>query len=119
MTDTSRVPAGAKKPADRKPPKPREVDGHMVVTVRGIEVRVPKDAMDDLEVVEAIEQNNWLPALRALLPPYEVDGEDGEAVTVDQVAKVKESIRGENGRVRYSDTVEFLNELMGALAPNS
>ena len=117
MTET-KVPAGAKKPADRKPPKPREVDGHMVVTVRGLEVRVPKDALDDLEVVEAIEQNNWLPAMRSLLPPYEVEG-DGEPVTVDQVAAVKAALRGENGRVRYSDTVEFLNELMGALAPNS
>ena len=114
MTD-SVVPAGVKKPQDRKPAKPREVDGNLIVTVRGIECRVPKEALDDLEILESIEVGNWLPALKALLPAYE----DGDGETVDQVGAVKEALRDANGRVRYSATVEFLNELMGALNPNS
>lgn len=116
MTET-KVPAGAKKPADRKPKvdKPREVDGHLIVTVRGVECRVPKESLDDLEIMESIEVGNWLPALKAMLPPYE----DDEGAEVDQVAAVKAALRGESGRVKYSDTVEFLNDLMAALAPNS
>lgn len=114
----SKAPAGARKPQDHKAAKPREVDGRMVVTVRGVECRVPTEALDDLEILEAIEAGNWLPAMKAMLPPYDVESEDGP-VTVDQVAAVKGALRGADGRVRYSSTVDFLNELMGALNPNS
>lgn len=106
---TTTKPAAAKKPADHKPKqvKPRRDGDHLIVTVREREWRVPEDALDDLEVMEALENNNVLPALRALL-------------TGDQFDVMKDALRDpDTGRVKYSAATEFLGDLMGALNPNS
>lgn len=107
MTANTR-PAGAKVPQDRKPPKPTDNgDGTLTVTVRGAEYTVDRDNLDDYEVMENLSDGNFIPALRAILSPEQIDA-------------VKASLRDpETKRVKASAMGEFVAELIGALNPNS
>lgn len=101
------VPPGAKQPADRKPPAGLDDPNFRTATVDGHEYRANVDALDDFEVVEALQVGNYVPAIGMLLDE-------------EQLAKVKDRLRDkESGRVRYSDVVVFTNKLLEALRPNS
>lgn len=77
------------------------------ITVRGIKLKVAKDAMDDMEVVELMGaiQNGEIfafPKLAKLL-----FGEDGYKTAKDGLAD-------KNGRTRLTDMAKFFEEVMTA-----
>lgn len=105
-------PKGAKRPADRKPKAPAEVDGNYVVTVHGESWTISKEALDDFELFEdigEIDKGNpaRLPsALKRLLGS-------------EQYPKAMDTLRDpETGRVGMKDGLEFFSEVFEAL-PNS
>ena len=109
---TTSRPASAKTPQDRKP---KQTATMLTATVRGIDVEVAPEALDDWELMEAIAA---------------VDGGDQEAmmqmpaivkrlIGPDAYAKAKESVRDDTGRVSAEAMGEFVAELFTALAPNS
>ncbi len=104
---TAKRPAAAKQPADRKPSKPRKgEDGRLLVTVRGTEYAVNAEALDDYDVLENLSDGDFIPALRALLDP-------------EQIQAVKAELRDpETGRLPASTMAEFFSDLMGALNPS-
>lgn len=104
--------APVKAPQDRKP---KQTTTMLTATVRGIDVEVTPEALDDWELMEAIAA---------------VDGGDQEAmmqmpaivkrlIGPDAYAKAKESVRDDTGRVSAEAMGEFVGELFTALAPNS
>ena len=107
---TTGRPASAKTPQDRKP---KQIATMLTATVRGIDVEVAPEALDDWELMEAIAA---------------VDGGDQEAmmhaivkrlIGPDAYAKAKGSVRDDTGRVSAEAMGEFVGELFTALAPNS
>ncbi|MDF2578435.1 MAG: hypothetical protein K0S49_14 [Microbacterium sp.] len=120
------VPAGAKTPEDHKPKtaktekvtvtlgegdEAREAPA-LRVTVRGIEVTVLEEALNDFEVLDDIRAaQDQRDASRApsLL----------RRITGDQYATILDGLRGPNGRVTVQDGTEFVFELFRALNPNS
>lgn len=101
MTEVKTVKA----PQDRRPKKADVDDSKRVVQVRDLELTIDLSAMDDFEVIEALQDNNFVPALRALLD-------------AEQIAKVKDALR-EDGRVTLSAMAEFVGELFQEINPNS
>src|SRR5690606_32156097 len=101
MTEIKTVKA----PQDRRPKKADVDDSKRVVQVRDLELTIDLSAMDDFEVIEALQDNNFVPALRALLD-------------AEQIAKVKDALR-EDGRVTLSAMAEFVGELFQEINPNS
>lgn len=108
-----------KKPQDHQEktvkPKIETVDGGRKVTLRGVTVTVPDEALDDFELVEELsrvqfgskEDKGRMPSiLRRLI------GDDGYATVMN-------GLRAENGRVPVQAGFEFIQELFGALNPNS
>lgn len=108
-----------KKPQDHQPkiekPKVETVDGGKRVTIKGVTVTVPDEAIDDFELVEELsrvqfgskEERGRLPLiLRRLI------GDDGYRAVMDD-------LRATNGRVPVQAGFEFIQELFGALNPNS
>lgn len=104
------IPKAAKKPADRKAPdtKPAET---IDVEVRGVALSLPREALDDFELLDdldQLEQGNpaRLPSvLRRLVG--------------DQWREVMDALRGESGRVSVEDGAGFVAEVMEAVSPNS
>lgn len=104
---TTRKPAAAKAPEDRKP----KGGGMASVVVRGVTVEVAAEAMDDFELMDDIarmeESPVYLPrVLRRLV------GEEGYRALLDVV-------RGDSGRVSLEDGAEIVGELLEALNPSS
>ena len=94
------IPAGAKKPADRKPKK---TDGPITFEYDGTTYTVDRDAFEDLEVVEALQDEKHFPAIRLIL---------GDA----QWTQFKESIRDrKTGRVPADKAEPFINGLFEAV----
>ncbi|CAH0296653.1 hypothetical protein SRABI26_04401 [Arthrobacter sp. Bi26] len=104
-TAPSKVPAGAKKPADHQPAKedvagpkdyvitwPNTTDPDAVTH----EYVIAGENLDDAELVEHFTDNNAIAALRIMLGP-------------EGWAEYKENARGENGRVTASGATEFLD----------
>lgn len=94
-----------KAPQDRKPKQTKQDDTKRAITVRDLELTVDLSALDDFEVIEALQDDNFIPALRALLD-------------AEQISKVKEALR-KDGRVSMTAMTEFVQELFEALNPNS
>lgn len=109
MTD---IPAGAKKPADRKP-KQDDGDGPIEVTVRGTVIQVPRDVLDDFELLDdlnEIDQKQNAARMPSLL----------RRLVGDQWKAVMELARDpETGRVPITEGAKLAQEIMEGLNPNS
>ncbi|MFZ4841179.1 hypothetical protein [Mycetocola saprophilus] len=99
-----------KKPQDHKK-KVEVVDGAFRVTVRGIDLSVPKDVMDDFELLDDLAAAQKRDAVRLPSMLHRLVGED--------FGRVMDGLRGENGRVSLEEGSEFVKELFEAIAPNS
>lgn len=113
MTEKAPVPAGAKKPQDRKPKAETGDSRH--ITVRGAEFTVPHDALDDFELLDDLtmlqdkEDGTRLPSiLRRIVG------------TDEQHKKALDLIRDpDTGRVTTGAAGDFIGEFIEALDPNS
>lgn len=108
-----------KKPDDHKPktvkPKVEQIDGGKRVTHRGVTVVVMDEALDDFELVDELSRVQFGEATdkgRLPLICRRLVGEDGYKAMLD-------GLRGKNGRVSVKDGFQFIQELFGALNPNS
>ena len=77
------------------------------VTVRGIKLSIPKDVLDDIDMVELLGEVQdgdvfAFPKLAKLM-----FGEDG-------FKRVKEGLSGEDGRTKVTDVVELFTEALNA-----
>ena len=95
------IPEGAKKPTDRQPKAEARGD---VITVehKGATYEIDRDNADNLELMEFIEDEQYIKATRGYLG-------------ADQWAKWKDANRDEKGRVRSADFESFLNTVMSAI----
>ena len=108
MTD---IPAGAKKPQDRKP-KAEDAPTVTTVAVRGIDVTVPADALDDFELLDDLHELENGNATRLPAVLRRLVGDQWQAVM--DVARDPET-----GRVSIESGAEVVREIMEGLAPNS
>lgn len=111
--------AAPKKPQDHlekvDKPKVELIDGGKRVTHHGVTVVVMDEALDDFELVDELsrvqfgekEDKGRLPLICRRLV-----GEDGYKAIMD-------GLRGPNGRVTVQAGFQFIQELFGALNPNS
>lgn len=104
-------PAKRAKPQDHKPKK----SANLTTTIRGIEVSVDPDALDDWELIEVVSALDSGDNSAMLALPAVVRRLLGNA-TYEQV---KNACRDENGRVSAEAMGEFVGELFVELAPNS
>src|SRR5699024_336936 len=106
------VPANAKKPADRKAKKD-EVQTALTATVRGRDWQIPAEAVDDFELLDAFAQLRQTDDVS--LVPFIL-----RRLLDEQWRDAMNLLRNKNtGRVSLEDGMEFTQELMGALNPNS
>jgi hypothetical protein len=124
MSDVSKVPAKAKKPADRKPkaekvekPVVEVVDGGKEIAHRGITVTVPDDAMDDFELVRALVKSDdvSLPDGERMAASLEIF----DRLFLEDATRILDALRGPNGRVKVTAAIAFVNDIIAALDPNS
>ena len=106
-----KAPKGTRKPADRKPKK----SAPLTCTVRGIDITVAPDALDDWELMEVIAAVDSGDQAATMQMPAVVRRLLGDAT----YAQVKDALRDEAGRVRAEVMGEFIGELFTELAPNS
>ncbi|WP_248240557.1 hypothetical protein [Microbacterium kunmingense] len=81
------------------------------VTLRGIDVEVADEALDDFEVLDdirAVQDANDASRLPSLL----------RRLVGEQYRSVLDQLRGPNGRVTTSDGAQFVLDLFQALNPN-
>ena len=93
-----KIPAGAKRPADRQTAKSDVVATKSAFNWRGTDYTVDPDLIDDLEFFEALEGNQFATAVRKMLG--------------DQYDKFKGQVREAEGRVSLATTQAFLEEYM-------
>lgn len=113
MSENTTIPPNAKQPQDHKP-KASEDDTpkELHVTVRGLELTVMSDALDDFELLDdlnELEQNENPGRLPSIL----------RRLVGDQWKTVVNHLRGDNGRVSVEDGAEFVGEVLEALNPSS
>lgn len=108
----TKIPAGAKKPEDHKP-KDDEAPQDVTVTVKGVELTVPGDAMDDFELLDDLNE------LDQKKNPARLPSVLKRLVGEDHWGEVMEALRGENGRVSVETGAEFVGEVLEAINPNS
>lgn len=111
-------PSAAKKPADRKPKAPANT---IVVTVRGVEIQIDRERLNDGELFVDLQ-------LAKLLPEVEQAGVLTDAVAsllgVEETrALVRRWAKENGGRIGADETIEALSEIMTLIAeaggPNS
>lgn len=100
----------AKKPQDHKV-KDDAKSTDATITWNGNDYTISAEAMDNLELFEAIEENRHLTAMKGFLG-------------TDQWNRFKDSCRDAAGRVPMSDAEDFLQKVMEAVgnlpaSPNS
>lgn len=95
------VPANAKKPQDRQA-KAEALGQYIEVEHNGITYQIDRDNADNLELMEFIEDQQYIKATRGYI---------GD----DQWQKFKDANRDEKGRVRSSDFEPFLQAVMDAI----
>lgn len=100
----------ATKPKDHKA-KVETVDGVSTVTIKGVTVRVDKDALDDFELLDDLAKMQEGEGARLASVAHRLFGEDFKTVM--------DGLRGENGRVSVETASEFIGEVITALSPNS
>lgn len=95
------VPAGAKLPSDHKPAK-SEVEGEptYVVEWKGHDYEIPRDNLNDAELLEFFTDDNFVGAIRKLI------GMEGW-----KLYKIRHRDR-ETGRIDVEDTSDFLNHIL-------
>lgn len=98
------------KPADRKA-KVDTVDGVSTVTIKGVTVRVEKDALDDFELLDDLAKMQDGDGARITSVAHRLFGDDFKAVM--------DGLRGENGRVSVEGASTFIGEVLAALNPSS
>ena len=104
------IPAGAKKPTDRKSAKAD--DGPLEVVVRGATITVPRDALDDFELLDDMSQlENGNPSRMPSLLRRLV-GEQWKDVL--DLARDKDT-----GRVSIEAGALLVQEIMEGINPNS
>ena len=105
-----------KKPQDHLPkvekPKVEKVEGGKKVTLSGVTVLVPDEALDDFELLDdlrAVDVDKNASRLPALL----------RRLVGDDYTLIMDALRNkETGRVPIQSGTEFIRDLMGALNPN-
>lgn len=111
------IPAGAKRPQDRKPkaaPKPQPKDGEIAIKVDGVDLVVQEDALDDFELLDdmsqlEVNQNaaRLASVLRRLLGP-------------DQFRVVMDHLRDDKtNRVSIDKGGDFVMAVLEAVNPSS
>jgi len=110
---TTTKKAAPKQPADRKPPADERDDGVLHVPFRGLTVDVPREALDDFELIAdlaAFERQGDLTVLPGVL----------DRLVGDQYREVLETARDKStGRISLEAGATLVQELLGALDPNS
>lgn len=104
------IPAGAKRPEDRKAPKADT--GDVTVTIRGVTVTISEEALDDFELMDdldRLEQEEDASRLPSIL----------RRLVGDQYKTVMDALRGPNGRVGIEAGADFVGEVLEAVAPKS
>ena len=105
------APENAKKPSDHKK-KAETAQQDRTVTIRGVEVTVAADAMDDFELLDdlgELENGNGGRLPRIL-----------RRLAGDAYRPLLEAVRdGETGRVPVEAGAELAREILEALDPNS
>lgn len=96
-----------KKPQDRKPKK----DAGKTVTVRGVTVTVPPEALDDFELFDDLSEAQNGNSMR-IVPAF-------KRLFGDDYKRILDELRGENGRVPITGVMPWLMDLFKALAPNA
>ena len=105
------VPATAKKPQDRKP-KAEDAPTVTTVAVRGIDVTVPADALDDFELLDDMHEleNGNATRMPSVL----------RRLVGDQWRDVMDAARDEQtGRVTIEAGAKIVQEIMEGISPNS
>lgn len=102
MTTVKAVKAEALQQDPDKPVLVREV----TVQYKGTDYTVRGDTLDDVELLEYIEDEQYIKALRRM-------------VGLAQWAKFKDSVRTDTGRVPTAELEEFLKTVMDALDPTT
>ena len=103
------APKNAKKPTDHKPKA--ETDGRRTIAVRGVEVNLPADALDDFELLDdlgALEDGNGGRLPRVL-----------RRLAGDSYGALLDTVRDDDGRVSVESGGVLVQELLEALDPNS
>lgn len=109
------IPAGAKKPADKKPKaeKVEEQPTTVTATVAGKEWVIPVDALDDFELLDdfnELEDKGDISRLPSIL----------KRLLGDQWKDAMDAVRDKKtGRVSIEAGGDFVNSLMGEINPNS
>lgn len=113
-TTTTAIPAGAKKPTDHQA---KQDDGPIEVTIRGEKFNIPREALDDFELLDDMVrvQDGDRSRISAVLRRF---------VGVDQFRAVMDLARDEDtGRVSHQAGIDIAEEIMEALkvasVPNS
>lgn len=110
---TTKVPAGAKKPADHKP-KVAAPDQPIMVTVRDVVWRVDPAVRDDFELLGELAEVDT-PEGIALVPRILV-----RILGNEQYQKAMRMLRdADTKRVSVEDGLSFAQDLLAGLDPNS
>lgn len=108
------IPPGAKRPEDHKSKgEDDETPEDVVVTIRGVELTIPGDAMDDFELLDDLYE------LDAKKNPARLPAVMKRLVGDDQWGDIMDALRGPNGRVSVERGAEFVGEVLEAINPNS
>jgi hypothetical protein len=107
-----RIPAGAKKPQDHKPPE-EPSDGFIHVQLHGQEWLVPEESMDDFELLDdinSLEQKGDASRMPSVL----------RRLLGEQWGQAMEVLRDKDtGRVSVEAGSKFVWDLLEAMNPNS
>lgn len=105
------IPDGAKKPTDHKA-KAEDEPTTRAVTVRGVDITVPVDALNDFELLDdlnELEQRQNAARMPAIL----------RRLVGEQWREVMDAARDpESGRVTIEAGADLVREIMEGLSPN-
>lgn len=110
VTDSTKIPAGAKKPQDRKKKIVIE-DGFRVLELRGVEVRIREELFDDFELLDELSYVDENPGYSARLLRRMV----GQVKYGELLNKIRDE---DTGRVTVEAGAELLADLLDAATPN-
>lgn len=96
------IPAGAKKPTDHRTAKDDAKGDGTVVEFNGAEYTIAEAAMDNIEVMEFVEEEKYLKAIKLII---------GEA----QWQAFKDGNRDVHGRVTSSVFTDFIEKVFAHL----
>lgn len=124
MSEVTKVPARAKKPADRKPKKAKAdtpvveaLDGAQKVTHKGIEVTIDDGAITNHLLMRAIlrSESKSVSAEERLRASFDVF----DLLFRDDADRILHELEGPDGYTDLTISLAFVTEILQALAPNS